>query len=117
MGGTRLTEHLWFIYGPLEGCIVHLQPIRRPYSSSTARWKAIQFILRTVSRTYGQLKVLFRRQPRRHLRRDFLCISFMFYSSIKAITGAIYKWVYFQVPPVYNYSTWYTRCVVTRLVH
>jgi len=23
MGGTRLTEHLWFIYGPLEGRTVY----------------------------------------------------------------------------------------------
>ena len=26
----------------------------------------------------------------------FLCISFMFYGSIKAITEAIYKWFYFS---------------------
>ena len=97
--------------------MVHLRPVGRPYGSSTARWKAVRFILRTVSRTYDQLGAPFGRQPRRHLRRDFLCISFVFYSSIKAITGAIYKWVYFQVPPVYDYSTWYTRRVVTHLVH
>jgi len=30
----------------------------------------------------------------------FLYISFMFYGSIKAITEAMHKWFYFQVPPV-----------------
>jgi hypothetical protein len=54
--------------------MVQLRPVRRPYSIFTARQKAIQFILRTVSRTYGQPRVLFRRQPRRHLGRDFLYI-------------------------------------------
>jgi hypothetical protein len=43
---------------------------------------------------YGQLKAPFGRQPRRYLGRDFLCISFVFYGSIKAITEAIYKWFY-----------------------
>ena len=129
--GTRLTEHLRYVYGPLEGRTVHLRPIRRPYGSSygsftvcrkavrfiyglsegcivyprpvrrpygpfTARQKAVRFILRTVSRTYGQLKAPFARQPRRHLRRDFLCISFIFYSSIKAITEAIHRWFHFS---------------------
>src|SRR6266702_1221703 len=97
--------------------MVHLQPVRRLYGLFTACWKAVQFILWTVNRTHSRLRVLFGRQPKRHLRRDFLCISFVFYGSIKAITGAIYKWVYFQVPPIYDYSTWYTRRVVTRLVH
>ena len=60
-----------FIYGLLEDCTVHLRPVGRPYSSTTARWKAVRFIIRfilqTVSRTYGQLRAPFRRQPRRHL--------------------------------------------------
>ena len=108
--GTRLTEHLRFIYGLSEGCMVHLRPVSRPYGSTTARQKAvrciIRFILRTVSRTHSQLKVLFGRQHRRHLRRDFLyisyilqfyflCISFMFYGFIKAITEAVYRWFHF----------------------
>jgi hypothetical protein len=97
--------------------VVYLRPVRRPYGSFTARWKAVRFILRTVNRTYGQLRAPFGRQPRRHLGRDFLCISFVFYGSIKAITEAIYKWVYLQVPPVYNYSTCRTKRVSTRLVH
>ena len=90
--------------------IVYLQSVRRLYSLFTAYWKA-------VSRTYGQLKVPFGRQPRRHLGRDFLYIFFMFYNSIKAITEVIYKWFYFQVLPVYNYSTWCTKRVFTYLVH
>src|SRR6266700_1257396 len=40
MGGTRLTEHLWFIYGPSEGRMVHLRPVGRPHGSFTARRKA-----------------------------------------------------------------------------
>ena len=31
MGGTRLTEHLRFIYGPSEDRTVHLRPVGRPY--------------------------------------------------------------------------------------
>jgi len=74
MGGIRLTEYLWSIYGLSEGRTVCLQPVRRPYGTFTARWKAVQLILRSVSRTYGRLGALFRRQARGHLRRDFLCI-------------------------------------------
>ena len=97
--------------------MVHLRPAGRPYGSSTARWKAVRFILRTVSRAYGQLGAPFGRQPRRHLGRDFIYISFVFYGSVKAITEAMYKWFYFQVPPVYNYSTCCTNRVLTRSVH
>ena len=31
MGGTRLTEHLRFIYGPSEDRTVHSRPVGRPY--------------------------------------------------------------------------------------
>ena len=62
--------------------MVYLRPIGRPYGSFTARRKAVWFILRTISRTYGQLKAPFGRQPKRHSRRDFLRISFMFYGFI-----------------------------------
>ena len=60
-GGTRLMEYLWFIYGQLEGRIVHLRPIGRPYGSFTARRKTLRFTLWTMSRTHGQLEALFRR--------------------------------------------------------
>ena len=73
-----------FIYGLSEGCMVHLRPVGRPYGSSTACRKAVRFTLRTVSRTHGQFGAPFIRQPRRHLRRDFLCIFFyifLFYES------------------------------------
>jgi hypothetical protein len=75
--------------------MVYLRPIGRPYGSFTAYWKAVRFILRTVSRTYGQLRAPFRRQPRGHLRRDFLYIFLCVFGSIKAITEAIYKWFHF----------------------
>jgi len=119
--GIRLIEHLQFIYGPSEGYIVHLQPIGRLYSSSTACQKAVQFTLRTINRTHGQLRALFKRQPKRYLRRDFLRISFIFYGSIFLYFFYI-LWFYqsklqrvytsgfiFQVPPMYNYSTCYTE--------
>ena len=79
--------------------MVRLRPVRRPYGSFTARWKAIRFIvrftLRTVSRTYGHCGAPFGRQPRRYLRRNFLCISSMLYGSIEAITEAVDKWFHF----------------------
>ena len=71
--------------------MVHLRSVRRLYGLFTARWKAVWFILRAVSRTHGQLEAPFGRQPRRHLGRDFLYISFVFYGSDKAITEVIYK--------------------------
>ena len=79
---TVCQKAVQFIYSLLEGCIVHPQPVRRPYSPFTARQKAVRFILQTISRTHGQLRTPFRRQPRRYLRRDFLYISFMFYGFI-----------------------------------
>ncbi len=119
--GIRLMEYLWFIYGLSEGYIVHLWPVGRLYGLSTACRKAIWFTLRTVNRTYGQLGAPFRRQPRRYLGRDFLCISFIFYSSIFLYFFYV-LWFYqsklrrvytsgsiFQVPPMYNYSTCYTE--------
>ena len=84
-----------FIYGLSEGCIVHSQPVGRPYGSSTAHRKAVRFILRTVSRTHGKLEAPFGRQSRRHLGRDFLCISFVFYGSVEATTEAIHRWFHF----------------------
>ena len=72
----------WFIYGPSAGHTVHLRPVGRPYGSFTACRKAVRLILRTISRTHGQLGAPFRRQPKRYLGRDFLRISFMFYGFI-----------------------------------
>src|SRR6266571_4570974 len=79
-----------------------------------ACWKAIQFI-------YGQFRAPFKKQPRRYLGRDFLRISFIFYSSIFLYFFYV-LWFYqsklwrvytsgfiFQVPPMYNYSTCYTE--------
>ena len=80
--------------------MVRLRPVGRLYGSFTARWKAVRFIvrftLRTVSRTYRQLGAPFGRQPRRYLGRNFLCISFVFYGSIEAITEAVHKWFHFS---------------------
>src|SRR3984957_8413103 len=90
---SLLTAHrkaVRFIYSPLEGRTAHLQSIGRPYSPFTARWKAVRFILRTISRTHSQLGAPFGRQPRRHLRRNFLCISFAFYGFISYIFYIFY---------------------------
>jgi len=64
---SQLIGAVRFIYGLLEDCMVHLRPVGRPYGSSMARWKAVQFIvwfiyglsegcmvhLRPVSRPHG----------------------------------------------------------------
>jgi len=43
MGGTRLTEHLWFIYGLLEGCTVHLTDRKEDLRSAKSTvWKVAQ---------------------------------------------------------------------------
>src|ERR1700722_10076954 len=105
----RLTEHLRLIYGPLEGRMVYLWPIGRPYGLFTARQKAVRFILRTVSRTYGQLRapyfgrisyvfslcftVLFLRIS--FIFYGFIFIYFAFYSFIKANYGGYTQAVLF----------------------
>jgi hypothetical protein len=66
---------------------------------------AVRFILQAVSRTHGQFEAPFRRQPGRHLRRDFLYISFVFNGSIEAITEAIHRWFHFSS----------TACCTTRI--
>ena len=87
--------------------MVYLQPVRRPHSLSTARQKAVQFILQTISRTYGQLRVPFRKQPRRYLKRDFLQISFIFFSFIKASYKGYIQAVLFLK---------YRQCIIIALV-
>ena len=108
--------------------MVHLRSVRRPYGSFTARWKAVRLTLRTVNRTHGQLKALFRRQHGKYLRRDFLYI-FMFYSFISYVFLLYFSVLLkqlqrlyigsfiFQVPPVYNYSTCCTNCIFIYLVY
>ena len=74
---------------------------------------AVWFILQAVSRTYGQFEAPFGRQPRGHLRRDFLCISFVFYGSVEAITEAVHRWLRF----LSTASVWLYKRVFTRLLH
>ena len=102
--GTRLTEHLRFIYGLSEGCMVHLRSVGRLYGSITARQKVVRLILRAVSRTHSQLEVPFGRQHKRHLRRSFLCISCIFLLCFMVLLKQLRR-LYtggfiFQVPPV-----------------
>src|SRR6266700_751447 len=99
---------LWQLLLPHGVLMVYLWPIRRLYGSFMACWKAVWFTLWTISRTYGQLGALFRRQPRRYLGKEFhmyFCILlFYFYvfllyfmALLKLIMEAIYRWFYFQV--------------------
>jgi len=102
---TVCRKAAWFIYSPSAGHIVHSRSVGRPYSSFTVCRKAVQFILRTISRTHGQLGAPFGRQPRRYLRKEFpthFCILwfyfyafFVFYSFIKANYGGYTQAVLF----------------------
>jgi len=85
MGGTRLTEHLQFIYGLSEGRTVYLRPVRRPYGLSYGPEAGLTASSKhrlegSLDGTLGEISYIF---------------SYMFYSSIKAITEAIYKWFHF----------------------
>ena len=107
--------------------MVYLWPVRRLYSLFTARQKTVRFILRTVSRTYNQLEALFEKQPRRHLRGDFLCIFFcvlqLYWSNYGGCTQVVSFFKYRQciitapVVPTACLRVRYTKYVFTRLVH
>src|ERR1700733_15348488 len=98
--------------------MVRLRPVRRLYSSFTARWKAVWFILRTISRTYGQLRALYFGRISyvfslcfivsflriSSIFYGFIFIYFVFYSFTKANYGDYIQAVLFLVPLVYNYS-------------
>ena len=101
----------WFLFFKYRQCIIIAPVVRKnflyisvfygfiPYVFLlyfTVRRKALRFILRAVSRTYSQLEASLGRQPRRHFRGDFLCTSFVFYSSIEAVTEAIHRWFHFS---------------------
>ncbi len=68
--------------------------------------------------TYNQFGALFGRQPRRYLGGDFLyiffCVLRFYWSYYGGYTQVV---LFFQVPPVYNYSTCCTNRVLTRSVH
>jgi len=118
MGRARLTEHLRFSYGPLEGRTVYLRPVKRLYSSFTARQKAAQFILRTVKQglrlAWGTVWKAAQRAPREGFPMYFLTPFIVLLRQLQRlyISGSI-----FQVPLVYNYSTCCTNHVLTRLIH
>ena len=128
MGGTRLTGHLRYVYGPLEAVRL-VRPIILPWwlnwpitifypwdgKSLLARLALAPW--RPLSRTHDQLGAPLGRQPRRHLRGDFLCVfplvfyglasytfPFIFYGSIKAITEAVHRWFHFLK---------YRQCLIT----
>jgi hypothetical protein len=86
---TAHRKALRFIYGPSEGRTVHFtdrkQDLRPAWSTV---WKATQKV------------------PREGIFYIFLL---HFIVLLKQITEAIHKRFYFQVPLVYNYSTYYTE--------
>ena len=85
MGKIRLIEHLRFSYSLLKGRIVYLQPIKGLYNSFYRPQAGL-----TASLGYhleGSLEGI--------LEGISYIFSYIFYSSIKAITEAIYKWFHF----------------------
>ena len=107
MGGMRLMEHLWYVYGPLEGHTVYTAyysamvveltnhnfpcPVRKIAigSLSTSALAALKVRLITsleyclegsLDGTSGEISYVF---------------FYVFYGSIKAITEAICKWFHF----------------------
>ena len=107
MGGMRLTEHLQYVYGPLEGhiaytayhsaIVVKLTNHNFPYP---ARKVAIGLL---STSTLAALKVRLVTSLEHHLEGSLdstsgeisYIFSYIFYGSIKAITEAICKWFHF----------------------
>jgi hypothetical protein len=89
MGRTRLTEYLWFIYGPLEGRTVyftdHKQDLRLAWST----------VCKAAQKT-----------PREGFFYVFLlCFTVLLKQLRRLYTGGFI----FQVPPVSDYSTYCTN--------
>ena len=97
MGRVRLMEHLWFSYGPLKGCTVHL----------TDRKQGLQLAWSTIQKAA-------QRVPWEGFPMYFL-MSFMVL--LRQLWRLYASGSIFQVPPVCNYSTCCTCRVFTRLVH
>ena len=97
MGRARLTEHLRFIYGPLEGRTVYF----------TDRKQDLQPVRSTVQKAAQTV-------PRGGFPMYFLTSFMVLLRQLRRLyaSGSI-----FQVPLVYNYSTCYTDRVPTRLIH
>ena len=97
MGRTRLTEHLWFIYGPSEGYTVYLTDHKQDLRPARS---TIQKAAQTAPQ--GRFLMYF---P--------LCFMVLLKQLRRLYIGGFI----FQVPLVYNYNTCYTNCVLTRSVH
>ena len=90
-------EYLWFIYGPLEGRIVYFTDYKQDLR--TARSTIQKAAQRASQEGFPIYFLICFMVLLRQLRRLY-------------ISGPI-----FQVPLVYNYSTYRTNRVLTRLVH
>ena len=104
MGKTGLTEYLWYVYGPLEGRTAYTAY----YSAMVVKltnhnfpcpaWKIAISSLSTSA--LAALKIWLTTSLEHHLESSLdgtseeisYIFSFVFYGSIKAITGTVYKW-------------------------
>ena len=75
--------------------MAYLRPVGRPYGTSTAHWKAVQLILRTVSRTYDQFRASLKSSLDSTSGEISYVFSYIFYGFIKTIMEAICKWFHF----------------------
>ena len=107
MGRTRLTEHLWYVYGPLEGRTAYTAY----YSAASVEltnhdfpspgWKIAIGSLSTSALAALKTRLMTSLGHRLESSLDgtleeiSYVFSYMFCGSIKAITEAIYKWFHF----------------------
>ena len=97
MGRVRLIEHLQFSYGLLKGHTVHF----------TDRKQDLRLAQSTVQKAA-------QKAPQEGFPMYFLTSSMVLLRQLRRLyaSGSI-----FQVPPVYNYSTYCTNRVLTRPIH
>src|ERR1700721_912258 len=106
MGRTRLTEHLWYVYGPLKGHTAYTayysaasvkltnydcSPPGKKIaigSLSTSALAALKTQLTTSLEHYLESSLDGTSEEISYI------FSFVFYGSIEAITGTVYKWSY-----------------------
>src|SRR6266567_9350786 len=121
MGGTGLMEHLWYVYGLLEGrmaCMAYYPATvveLTNYDFLSLGWKIAIGSLSTSAlaalkiQLTASLEYRLEGSPEDTSRGGrfhiyflyilwfyFLCISSVFYGSIEAITEAVYRWFHFS---------------------
>src|SRR6266567_1432853 len=121
MGGVRLMEHLWYVYGPLEGrmaCTAYYPAMvvkLTNHNFLSPGWKIAIGSLSTSAlaalkiRLTASLEYRLEGSPEDTLRGGrfpmyflyvlwfyFLCISSVFYGFIEAIMEAVHRWFHFS---------------------